>query len=72
MNELAAREDPKFEIILEGAINAVQHRIKLWDGIYNEIKWYLFDYIFVQIVILIKLLNNHTPSSFINLYHSKN
>jgi len=38
MNELAAKEDPRYELILAGAINAVEHRIKLWDGIYESIK----------------------------------
>ena len=34
LEELAQREDPKYELILDGAINAVSHRVELWDGIY--------------------------------------
>jgi hypothetical protein len=38
MDELAAREDPNYELILKGAINAVDYRIKLWDGIYKRLQ----------------------------------
>jgi len=34
MEDLALREDPKYELILDGAINAVKQRIELWDGIF--------------------------------------
>lgn len=40
IEDLAKREDEKYETILNGAINAVEYRIKLWDGIYNKLeKW---------------------------------
>lgn len=32
--ELAQKEDPEYKNITEGAINAIEHRIKLWDGVY--------------------------------------
>ena len=37
IEELAAQEDPTYEKIMDGAINAVENRIKLWDGIYNRL-----------------------------------
>lgn len=38
LNELAAEQDPSYELILEGAINATSHRIRLWDGICDSLQ----------------------------------
>ncbi len=37
IEELAEKEDPNYDLIVKGAINAVQYRIKLWDGIYDRL-----------------------------------
>jgi hypothetical protein len=34
---LSEKHDPEYKDILEGALNAIDYRIKLWDGILGEI-----------------------------------
>lgn len=37
LTELGIREDPTYDQMMDGGINAITNRIKLWDGIHAKI-----------------------------------
>jgi len=38
MEKVSKGEEPNWNIIMDSACNAIQHRIWLWDGIYQRLQ----------------------------------